>query len=237
MANPKLLQAILSRLGGGTSTKPTGLSDVIPKPATKPVPRKGSIGPGPETFIESAETLEEKGLNQFQRAFIEEAEVTPPEGISPRGKVAISKTEGKSRSRQKREAEFLKERTIDVNAFDAPAQVFEDVPPLQPDIRQARRVRPTTAIEMRGREARVEARETNLPSEVDETANRIFDQIQDLEDALSLPASSSQVDRRSLGVSKKLLQNFKREAAQTAAEARKTDNPALLQAILDRLFK
>ncbi len=206
MANPRLLQAIIERFakgGGGNVDKPPGLSDVIPGPATEPVPRKGTIGPGPETFIEGAETLEEKGFNQFQRAIIEEAELDPSKP----------------------------------STFDLPAQVFEDVPPIQPEIGQARRVRPTTSFEMQGRDARVEARGSNPPSEVDEAANRVFDQIQDLEDALQLPASSSQGERQALGASKKLLQNFKREASRTAAEARKTDNPALLQAILDRLAK
>jgi len=167
MANPKLLQALITRLGGGTSPKPPGLSDVIPKPATKPVPMKGSIGPGPETFVEGAETLEEKGLNQFQRAFIEEAELDPTKP----------------------------------SMFDQPTQVFEDVPPIQPDIGIPRPQRPTTSIELRGRDARIEARGTNPPSEVDEAANKVFDQIQDLEDALSLPSSSSSANILSLSSS------------------------------------
>ena len=211
MANPRLLQALIKRLGGGDSTKPSGLSDVIPKPATKPVPQKGSIGPGPETFAEGAETLEEKGLNQFQRTFIEEAELDPTKP----------------------------------STFDQPARVFEDVPPDIPDIGPPRPQRPTTAIELRGREARAEARSDFPPDEldaprprdveVDDAAQQVFDQIQDLEDALVLPQPSSQANRRGVRDSKKLLQNFKREASQTAAEARKTENPALLQALLDRL--
>lgn len=40
MANPRLLQALINRFskGGADSTKLQGLSEVIPKPATKPVP-------------------------------------------------------------------------------------------------------------------------------------------------------------------------------------------------------
>ncbi len=206
MANPRLLQAIIERFtkgGGGNVDKPPGLSEVIPAPATKPVPQKGSLGPGPETSVEGAETLEEKGFNQFQRAIIEEAELDPTKP----------------------------------STFDLPAQVFEDVPPIQPEIGQARRVNPTTAIELRGRDARVEARGLEPPSEVDEAANKVFDQIRDLEDALRLPASSSQSERQALGTSKKLLQNFKREAAQAAEEARRTGKPELLRALLDRLSK
>lgn len=213
MANPRLLQAIINRFskGSGDSSKLSGLSEVIPEPATKPVPPKGSVGPGPEfehveDVIPGRLTKEEtRKPNQFQEAFREEIELDP---TKPRP-----------------------------STFDLRPKVFEDVPPIQPDIGGPRPQRPTTAIELRGRDARVEARGTNPPSEVDEAANKVFDQIQDLEDALSLPPSSSQADRKALGVSKKLLQNFKREASQTAAEARKTNNPALLQAILDRLTK
>ncbi len=183
--------------------KPPGLSEVIPAPATKPGPPKSSLGPGPETFIEGAETLEEKGFNQFQRAIIEEADLDPTKP----------------------------------STFDLPAQVFEDVPPIQPEIGQARRVRPTTAIELRGRNARIEARGLNPPSEVDELADKVFDQIQDLEDALRLPPTSSQSERQALGTSKRLLQNFKREAARAAEEARRTGKPELLNALLDRLSK
>ncbi len=48
MANSRLLQAIITRLGGGDSTKLRGLSEVIPKPATKSVGETKTLrGPGP----------------------------------------------------------------------------------------------------------------------------------------------------------------------------------------------
>ena len=64
MPSPAMIRAALLKL--------------LAKPITKPIPQqKFKTGPGPSRFVEGAETLEEKGFNQFQRATIEEAEVTP----------------------------------------------------------------------------------------------------------------------------------------------------------------
>ena len=221
MANPRLLQAIIERFakgGGGNVDKPPGLSEVIPEPATKPI----GITSEPN-IVPKAELVPEAGFR-----LVHEDDKILADMIRRKN---ARRLEGLG---QVERGPGLSERSFDEGDL-APSRVLAEVPPDIPDISSPRPQRPTTAIELRGRDARVEARELNLLSEVDEVANKVFDQIQDLDDALHLPLSSSQSDRQALRASKKLLQNFKREAAQTAAEARKTDNPTLLNAILDRL--
>jgi len=72
---------------------------------------------------------------------------------------------------------------------------------------------------------------------VDALAKTVFEQIQELEASLVLPASSSQAARSQLRDSRRRLQNFKREAAKAAEDGRKTGDPTEMQKIADRLTK
>ena len=85
--------------------------------------------------------------------------------------------------------------------------------------------------------AGLEVAKSAKASEVDQTAKKVFDHIAELEDSLrELPASATQAERNQLRESRKLLLNFKREAAQTAEKSRKTNNLEPLDALLDRLI-
>jgi hypothetical protein len=81
------------------------------------------------------------------------------------------------------------------------------------------------------------ARDQVKLKEVDQMAKRVFDQVEDLERTLIMPKGSTDKEIASSGIAQanRRLRNFKREAAQAAARARKSGNVSELIALEDRL--
>lgn len=222
-----LLRAIL--LKGAKGADVEGL-------ARKPLPSRGATGPGPDPFdapsINETVGIADPRLNPFQQAAKEAGEEARPSKSvfdeAPERPVSREVTEEVSGPPDK--VTRSKRTTMDEmdNLFG------------EEETRQVEEIRKILSEEgtFTDRDvAGAAASEVVRAKEVDQIAKKVFAQIEDLERTLILPKSSSEAERIQVGQSRKLLQRFKKEAAQTAAEARKTKNPELLDAILDRLVK
>ena len=232
-----LLRAIMLGIKGGE--------------ARKPLPLKGATGPGPSPF-DAPSVSETVGIADIRRNPFQEAAKEAGEQkrlIDPESQRTSAFDEAPERPGQL-EREVIEEVTGPPERVTRTKRsTMEEMDNLfgEEEARQVENIRKTLSeqgikrsripTERDRAEALNVARDEVRLKEVDQTAKKVFDQIEDLERTLLLPKASSQAERRQVGQSRKLLQNFKREAAQTAAEARKTKNPALLNAILDRLVK
>lgn len=251
----KIVEAIIQLL--------TKTSDEIPGPATIPSAPKGKLGPGPDPIdsltINEGVGIAEPRRNQFQETLIEESAAKrfrnplAPDFESQRKSVfdespdrfgpgqleqEIMEEVTGPRSRVHRQTRVSGGSTDDAASVEQLDDLFGEE-----TTRQAQRIQdilddpstpqltPTLEREVAGGLAS----NTIQLKRVDEISKRVFERIAELEEALTLPETSSQASRGELFNSRKRLQQFKKEAAQAAQKAREANDPEIIRAIEDRL--
>lgn len=249
MASAKLIQELVKKLTGGVDT-------------TTPVPPKGSVGLGPDItdVYQGRDVIDMLELDK-SRAALEEASsetmqpskmraTTVNEGFDPGGpnvfgeKQAGPVTSGIDPDAPKNKIHKQSIQAEELSLDDPRAQetmldLFGDeqdkiVKDIQDIINHPNNPQLSPNLERETARGMVQDRLT--AKRVDETAKKVFNLIEDLESSLVVPKEvTDQSVLKQLHESTTRLRNFKREAAQTAQEARDTNNPELLEAIYDRL--
>jgi len=243
MASPSQLRQALIKLLGTSDDIPTGGGKL-------PIP-ENQVGPGPTPF-DSLEDMEAMGLsqrnqqNQFQKALIEDS--ADKKIVDPYDKSSVF-DETPDRPQQL-EREVMEEATGPHNRVHTKSRSTMDemdnlfgeeeakqVEAIKKQLNEQGIKRSRVPTERDRAEVLNVARDEVKLKEVDQMAKRVFDKIEDLERTLVMPEGTSQADIASSGIaeSNKRLKNFKREAAQAAARARKSGDNSELIAIEDRL--
>jgi hypothetical protein len=218
-----------------------------------PVTKKG---PGPEPFTGSTinETMgiAEPRYNQYQRALIEDS--AAKRRIDPESQRTSAFDESPDRSGQL-EREVMEEVTGPRSRVQGrPRTTMEEmdnlfgaeeagqVEAIKKQLNEQGIKRSRVPTERDRAEVLNVARDKVKLKEVDQMAKRVFDKIEDLERALTtgkvdvrVAGARGQAVRQQVGGAAKRLKNFKKEAAQAAARARKSGDVSELIALENRL--
>jgi hypothetical protein len=245
MASAALIQQLIQQYLRGTRRIPPKV------PGTKPsnVPVRGGPGPDP---IDSALTLDELGISKRGQAHIEAKELDPTVPASDFDVKPKVFGEGETVGSPSRFGKIEEDDPIrdlvhrdkripkGQESVTGSARAREQLDDLfgEETERQAEGIRKILNAEGVGRDRDIalwEVQKTLALKDVDQMAKDIFEQIQELEGSLTLPKGFSQAEGFQLRDAKKRLQNFKKEAAQAAARARKSGDTTELFDIQERL--